>query len=152
MEWTEKDKKTMVRLAVTYATTQKYRQSKRQIKSIVTNGKVIKVDGNNFSYGSWPPFDDSSVFNSDSVFFNREKTSESWLSEFNTFKNLYLKNLNGAAASHFASYIYKLCKNAQSLEDVEKNLVSKEIQKLKNKTEDEFIQELFDMSIERLKK
>lgn len=152
MEWTEKDKKTMVRLAVTYATTLKYRQSKRQIKSIVTNGKVIKVDGNNFSYGSWTPFDDSSVFNSDSVFFNREKTSESWLSEFNTFKNLYLKNLNGAAASHFASYIYKLCKNAQSLEDVEKNMVSKEIQKLKNKTEDEFIQQLFDMSIERLKK
>jgi len=152
MEWVEKDKRTRVRLAMTYGTTQKYRLSKKNIKSIVTNGKVIKVDGNNFSYGSWPPFDDSSVFNSDSIFFNREKTSESWLSEFNTFKNLYLKNLNGAAASHFASYIYKLCKNAQSLEDVEKNMVSKEIQKLKNKTEDEFIQQLFDMSIERLKK
>ena len=152
MEWTEKDKKTIVRLAVTYATTQKYRQSKKQIKSIITNGRVIKVDGNSFSYGSGFPFDDSFVLDSDSIMFNREKSSESWLSEFNTYKNLYLKNPNGTAASHFATYIYKLCKNVQSLEDVEKNMVSREIQKLKNKTEDEFIQELFDMSIERLKK
>ena len=152
MEWTEKDKKTIVRLAVTYATTQKYRQSKKQIKSIITNGRVIKVDGNSFSYGSGFPFDDSFVLDSDSIMFNREKSSESWLSEFNTYKNLYLKNPNGTAASHFATYIYKLCKNVQSLEDVEKNMVSREIQKLKTKTEDEFIQELFDMSIERLKK
>jgi hypothetical protein len=38
------------------------------------------------------------------------------------------------------------------LEEAEKELVVSEIQKLKAKTTDEFIQQLFDMSINRLKK
>jgi hypothetical protein len=84
--------------------------------------------------------------------FSSEKTSEVWLTEFNTYKNLFLKNPNGAAANSYATQIYKLCKNAKSLEDVEKNMVATEITKLKKKTNDEFIQQLFDMSIERLKK
>ena len=36
--------------------------------------------------------------------------------------------------------------------EAEKKMVAKEIKKLKAKTEDEFIQDLFEMSIERLKK
>ena len=152
MEWCEGEKEIVGKLIITYATTQEHRRSKRQTRTININGQEIKIDGNSFSFGSGFPFDGSSVFDTDSLLFNRERSSESWLSEFNTFKNLYLKNPKGTAASHFATYIYKLCKNAQSLEDVEKDMVSREIQKLKNKTEDEFIQELFDMSIERLKK
>ena len=152
----KKDGSIIGRMVKTYATTQKYRQSKRQSRSIIINGyrngKEFKVDGQSFSFGNGFPFDDSLVFDTDSVFFSREKSSESWLSEFNTYKKLFLKNPDGTAASHYATYLYKLCKNAKSLEDAEKKIVETEIRKLKNKTKDEFIQQLFDMSVVRLKK
>ena len=156
LEWVEKDKKTQVRLAVTYATTLQYRNSKRQTRTFIVNGEKIRVDGNSFSnsfsLGNGFPFDNSSVFDSDSISFNRERSSEGWLSEFNTYKRLYQNNPDGAAANYYATYIYKLCKKADSLEDGEKQLVATEIKRLKAKTKDEFIQQLFDMSIERLKK
>ena len=150
MEWLDKGKKTQVRLAVTYATTLKYRQSVKSIRRVFVNGKEINVDDNSISFGSGFPFDKNSVFGVDSVFFNREMTSESWLSEFNTYKKLFLKNPDGTAASHYATYIYKLCKNAKSLEEAEMILVAHEIAKLKTSTNDEFIKQLFDMSIKRL--
>jgi hypothetical protein len=150
MEWLDKGKKTQVRLAVTYATTLKYRQSVKSIRRVFVNGKEINVDDNSISFGSGLPFDMNSVFGVDSVFFNREMTSESWLSEFNTYKKLFLKNPDGTAASHYATYIYKLCKNAKSLEEAEMILVAHEIAKLKTSTNDEFIKQLFDMSIKRL--
>lgn len=152
-EWVEENDGTISgRIVTTYATTQKYRQSKKQMRNITINGKSINVNGQSFSFGSGFPFDNSSVFNADSLLFNLERNSESWLSEFNTYKKLFQKNPDGTAASHYATYIYKLCKNASSLEDEEKNLVATEIAKLKKTTNDEFIQQLFDMSIERLKK
>lgn len=156
LEWVEKDKKTQVRLAVTYATTLQYRNSKRQTRTFIVNGEKIRVDGNSFSnsfsLGNGFPFDNSSVFDSDSISFNRERSSEGWLSEFNTYKRLYQNNPDGAAANYYATYIYKLCKKADCLEDGEKQLVTTEIKRLKAKTKDEFIQQLFDMGIERLKK
>lgn len=156
LEWVEKDKKTQVRLAITYATTLQYRNSKRQTRTFIVNGEKIRVDGNSFSnsfsLGNGFPFDNSSVFDSDSISFNRERSSEGWLSEFNTYKRLYQNNPDGAAANYYATYIYKLCKKADCLEDGEKQLVATEIKRLKAKTKDEFIQQLFDMGIERLKK
>ncbi len=156
LEWVEKDKKTQVRLAITYATTLQYRNSKRQTRTFIVNGEKIRVDGNSFSnsfsLGNGFPFDNSSVFDSDSISFNRERSSEGWLSEFNTYKRLYQRNPDGSAANYYATYIYKLCKKADCLEDGEKQLVATEIKRLKAKTKDEFIQQLFDMSIERLKK
>ena len=152
MEWLEKDKKTQVRLAITYATTQKYRQSGKNIRSVIVNGNEINVDGNSFSFGSGLPFDMNSVFGVDSVFLNREMSSESWLSKFNTYKNLFLKNPDGAAASYYATQIYGLCKNVDKMDEVEKKLVKSEILKLKMETTDEFIWKLFNMSIERLDK
>ena len=152
LEWVEKDKKTQVRLAVTYATTLQYRNSKRQTRTFIVNGEEVRVDGNSFSLSNGFPFGNSSVFDSDSTFFNHERSSESWLSEFNTYKRLYQRNPDGSAANYYAAYIYKLCKKADSLEDGEKQLVATEIKRLKAKTKDEFIQQLFDMSIERLKK
>ena len=153
MEWVEKDKKMQVRLAITYATTQQHREGKRKIKSLIINGNEFKMDENGFSFNNnGIPFDFSPVFGNDSISFNSERNSETWLSEFNIYKNLFQKKPNGNAASHFATSIYKLCKKAECLEKVEKNMVSKEIMKLKNKTNDDFIKELFDMSIERLKK
>ncbi len=152
LEWVEKDKKTQVRLAITYATTLQYRNGKKQVKTFIVNGQEVRVDGNSFSLSSGFPFDNSSVFDSDSTLFNHERSSEGWLSEFNTYKRLYQNNPDGAAANYYATYIYKLCKKADCLEDGEKQLVATEIKRLKAKTKDEFIQQLFDMSIERLKK
>lgn len=132
LEWAENGNKIRGRIVKTYATTLKFRQSKKQ-------SRTITVNGNNFAFGSF--FSDADT-----------KPSETWLSEFNTYKNLFLKNPDGNAANSYATQIYRLCKNAKSLEDVEKNIVATEIVKLKKKTKDEFIQQLFDMSIERLKK
>lgn len=142
LEWVDDGDKIRGRIAKTYATTLKFRQSRHQSRTITVNGKNIKMSGSGFSSGdgfTWSGF-------------SSEKTSEVWLTEFNTYKNLFLKNPNGAAANSYATQIYKLCKNAKSLEDAEKNMVATEITKLKKKTNDEFIQQLFDMSIERLKK
>lgn len=152
LEWVEKDKKTQVRLAITYATTLQYRNGRKQVKTFIVNGQEVRVDGNSFSLSNGFPFGNSSVFDSDSTLFNHERSSEGWLSEFNTYKRLYQNNPDGAAANYYATYIYKLCKKADCLEDGEKQLVATEIKRLKAKTKDEFIQQLFDMSIERLKK
>ena len=80
--------------------------------------------------------------------------SEAWISKFNNLRTLFQKKPEGPAANTWATQIYKLCKDkdAQSLDDAERNLVEAEIKKLKAKTTDEFIQQLFDMSIEQLKK
>jgi len=143
LEWVDDGDKTRGRIVKTYATTLKFRQSRHQSRTITVNGSNVKLSGSGFSSGdgfTW------SGFSSD------DKSSETWLTEFNTFKNLFLKNPNGTAANSYATQIYKLCKNAKSLEDAEKNMVATEIAKLRKKTNDEFIQQLFDMSIERLKK
>ena len=132
LEWAENGNKIRGRIVKTYATTLKFRQEKKQ-------SRTITVNGNNFAFGSF--FSDADT-----------KPSETWLSEFNTYKNLFLKNPDGNAANSYATQIYRLCKDTKSLEDVEKNIVATEIVKLKKKTKDEFIQQLFDMSIERLKK
>lgn len=142
LEWVDDGDKIRGRIVKTYATTQKYRQSRYQSRTISVNGQNITL-GSGFSSGdgfTWPGFSSD------------DKSSETWLTEFNTYKNLFLKNPDGTAANSYATQIYKLCKNAKSLEDVEKNMVATEIQKLRKKTNDEFIQQLFDMSIERLKK
>ena len=132
LEWAENGNKIRGRIVKTYATTLKFRQEKKQ-------SRTITVNGTNFAFGSF--FSDADT-----------KPSETWLSEFNTYKNLFLKNPDGTAANSYATQIYRLCKDAKSLEDVEKNIVAMEIVKIKKKTKDEFIQQLFDMSIERLKK
>ncbi len=141
LEWVDDGDKIRGRIAKTYATTQKFRQSRYQSRTITVNGNNIKLSGSGFSSGDGVTWSG----------FSSEKTSEVWLTEFNTYKNLFLKNPNGTAANSYATQIYKLCKNAKSLEDVEKNMVATEIVKLRKKTNDEFIEQLFDMSIERLK-
>ena len=152
MEWVDRKDKVQVRLAVTYATTLNYRQNKRSVKTITVNGNEYKIDipDHAFANGFW--LDGNNVLGPDSLFFAREKSAESWLSEFNTYKNLFQENTESHAANHYATSIYKLCKNAKSLDDEEKDLVANEILKLRNKTNDEFIRQLFDISIERLRK
>ena len=138
LEWVDDGDKLRGRIAKTYATTQKYRQGNTTSRRAITlNGNALQVLeglGSSFSFS------------------NSEKSSETWLTEFNTYKNLFLRHPEGTAANSYVTQIYKLCKDAKSLEDVEKNMIATEIEKLKKKTKDEFIQQLFDMSIERLKK
>lgn len=137
LEWVNDDAVIKGRIAKTYATTQKYRQANS------TQRRTITINGNNVTASSW-----DSSFNLGS----QKMDSETWLSEFITYKNLFLKTPNGTSGNAYATLIYKLCKNASSLDDVEKNIIVAEILKLKSKAKDEFIQQLFDMAIERLKK
>lgn len=136
MEWVEHEQDIQGKLVVTYATTQKFRESGRSQR------RTITINGNTFSLGN---------LGSGFSFDTSGSSSETWLTEFNTYKNLFLKNPSSTAASSYATQIYKLCKHAQSLEQVEKNLVGTEILKLKKATKDEFVQHLFDMCNERLK-
>lgn len=164
LEW----KDSRVRLAITYATTQQYRESKnnRRPKKIIIKGKKFNVpDTSSITFSDNFPFDVDSILHVDSIPFNPATQIDlgnignifdvafgDWLTNFNNYKNLFLKNPEGTPANVYASRIYNLCKKADNLDDAEKALVSKEILKLKTKTNDEFIQNLFDMSIERLKK
>ena len=152
LEWVDDGDKIRGRIAKTYATTQEYRKSIRQTRTISINGNTFKIDDNSFSLGSGFPFDNSSVFNNDSIFSYGPKNSESWLSEFNTFKNLFLKNPTGTAANYHVSHIYKLCKNAGCLDDAEKTMVLKELENMKKAAKDDFIKQMFEMSSERLNK
>lgn len=133
LEWVEKKDGSVVgRIVKTYATTQKFRQRRSSSKWII-NGQEINI-----------PTTLNGVFN--------ESGSETWLSRFNNLRTLFQKKSEGAAASSWATQIYKLCKEAKSLDESEKKMVIQMIQKLKTQTNDEFIQQLFDVSIERLKK
>ena len=127
LEWVDDGGKIRGRIAKTYATTQEYRKSNRQSSTISINGNTFNID-------------------------HRFSSSESWLSEFNTFKNLFLKNPTGTATNYYVSHIYKLCKNAGSLDDSEKVMVIKELEKLKKEAKDDFLKQVFEMSSERLNK
>ena len=127
LEWVDDGDKIRGRIAKTYATTQEYRKSNRQSSTISINGNTFNID-------------------------HRFSSSESWLSEFNTFKNLFLKNPTGTATNYYVSHIYKLCKNAGSLDDAEKVMVIKELEKLKKEAKDDFLKQMFEMSSERLNK
>ena len=148
MEWVDKGQKTQVRLVITYATTQKYREKNSTRRRIIINGQEFNVDEGNFSGFS---LDNSSVFVNDSV-YSLQRTNGGWLTQFNIYKNRFLKNPEGIAANTYVTQIYNLCKKADALDDDEKELVADELKRMKTKTDDELIQKLFDMSIERLKK
>ena len=159
MEWRKDETEIVGKLIVTYATTQQYRESVESGRIIRINGNDVKLSANGLSFGDsdllngfFSMGDGLSAFGSDSTFFGSNIGSESWLSQFNTFKNLFLKNPNSTASNYYASYIYKMCKKADALDDEEKKMVIKELEKVKRATNDEFLQEMFQTSIERLKK
>ena len=118
------------------------------------NGKPLKIDEIVGSVGDrlekLKGFGNGFEFDLDSI--DVPKSSYIWLSEFNSYKKFFLKNPDGNTATHHATSIYNLCKNADGLEPDEKKLAISEIKKLKEATKDDFIQNLFDMCIERLKK
>lgn len=142
LEWVEDDAKIRGRIVKTYATTQKFREGRTRKQSFIVNGKTYSLDG--------LPSRSLEGLGSSFFFGSGDKSSETWLMEFNTFKNHFLKNPDGTAASSYATQIYKLCKNAKSLDDAERAMVASELQKLKRQTKDDFIRQLFDMSGEHL--
>ena len=165
LEWVENAKKTKVRLAVTYALRPEARDGKAKktnVSRVIINGKEITTDSSTSGAGDGKVLNrviingkeyNNSDFNSsnvDSLMANRTKTPESWLSEFNTYKRLFLKNPDGATATHYATSIYKLCKNAGMLDPEEKKIVAQELAKLKHAAKDELIQNVFQMSIMKL--
>ena len=154
VEWAKKEKKTKVRLAVTYALRPEARndnkgKKKSKVSRIIVNGKDVNVDDPSELLDN--VFSGTLKYSTDSTFINRAKTPESWLSEFNTYKRLFLKNPDGATATHYATSIYSLCKKSAMLEPEEKKLVVGELAKLKEKSTDELIQNVFEMSIKKLK-
>ncbi|MBQ8989623.1 MAG: hypothetical protein IJ067_08020 [Prevotella sp.] len=132
MEWTENDKKITVRLVKTYATIPRDWEFGKSSRRIIING--LDYDFPEISGDIMKPSPDNM-----------------WLSNFNTMRTLFLKKTEGPAANSYATHIYKLCKNADSLDEAEKKMVTAELLNMKNKTEDDFIRQLFDMSIQRLK-
>lgn len=139
LEWVDDGTKIRGRLAKTYATTQQYREgtNRQQWRSSIT------IDGNTFDLGG---FENLAGGNTE------KNTSERWLTKFNFYKNNFLKKPESTVANSYAMGIYKLCKEASVLDDVEKNMVATELVKLKQKTKDGFFQQLFDLAVERLKK
>lgn len=165
LEWVEKEKKTKVRLAVTYALRSEARdkskgKKKHNATSIIVNGNdIIKSDFKDYLGDDVVTLQSVNINGKDvnlgglrdSLLTKRNTTPESWLSEFNAYKRLFLKNPDGATATHYATSIYSLCKKSAMLEPEEKKLVINELTKLKAAAKDELIQNIFEMSIKKLK-
>lgn len=180
LEWVEKAKKTKVRLAVTYALRPEARDNSKGKKKhnatrIIVNGsdvtksdfknytddggitlQSVKINGKEVARDGIRELIEDGInnginINVDSLLAYREKTPESWLSEFNAYKRLFLNNPDGSTATHYATTIYSLCKKSAVLEPEEKKLVINELTKLKAAAKDELIQNIFEMCVKKLK-
>lgn len=137
LEWKEKGNEILGRLAITYATTLKYRQGNRTTKRkrIIVNGS--DTDGNDFeAQGSFMPLD-----------------SNNWLAMFNMYAKLFRQSPKSTASPYYANYIYELCKKpeANKLSASEKKLVVEELGKLVNLTDDEFTKAIFLNAMKQIK-
>ncbi len=180
LEWVEKAKKTKVRLAVTYALRPEARDSsygkkKSKVSRIIVNGKEykkrnsddnadddriildgVKINGMEVARDGIRELIEDGInnginINVDSLLAYREKTPESWLSEFNAYKRLFLKNPDGSTATHYATTIYSLCKKSAMLDSDEKKIVISDLAKLKAAAKDELIQNIFEICVKKLK-
>lgn len=126
LEWKEKSDEILGRLAITYATTLKYRQGNsgaRQQRQIILNG-------------SW-----------------EATTGDNWLAQFNMYAKLFRQTPNSTSSSYYANYIYNLCKleEANRLTNDEKKIVLEEIAKLMHMTNDEFTINIFNNAMKLIK-
>lgn len=137
LEWKDKGDNILGRLAITYATTLKYRQGKRNTRTqrIVVNGTAY--EGNDFNVqGSFMPLNGSN-----------------WLAMFNTYARLFRQSPISTASSYYANYIYELCKKpeANQLTVEEKKLVVEELGKLANLADDDFTKAIFLNAMKQIK-
>ncbi len=169
LEWVEKAKKTKVRLAVTYALRPEARDNSKGKKK--HNATRIIVNGSDVTKSDFKDYADDDIITLQSVKINGKEirkdvdldslrdsllmkhnmTPESWLSEFNAYKRLFLKNPDGSTATHYATSIYSLCKKSAMLDRDEKKIVISELVKLKAAAKDELIQNIFEMCVKKLK-
>jgi len=137
LEWKEKGDEILGRLAITYATTLKYRQGNRNTltQRIVVNGTAY--EGHDFNVqGNFVPLDGSN-----------------WLAMFNTYARLFRQSPKSTASSYYANYIYELCKKpeANQLTADEKKLVVEELGKLANLADDDFTKAIFLNAMKQIK-
>ena len=169
LEWVEKAKKTKVRLAVTYALRPEARDNSKGKKR--HSATRIIVNGSDVTKSDFKDYADDDIITLQSVKINGKEirkdvdldglrdsllmkhntTPESWLSEFNAYKRLFLKNPDGSTATHYATSIYSLCKKSAMLDSDEKKIVISELAKLKAAAKDELIQNIFEMCVKKLK-
>ena len=130
LEWKAKGDEILGRLAITYATTQKYRlgnSTTKRRQRIILNASSF--DGNSFdAIGSFQATD-----------------SSNWLAQFNMYAKMFRQSPNSTSSPYYANFINELCKNpsANKLSKEEKKLVIEELAKLKQLAEDEFTQNIF---------
>jgi hypothetical protein len=137
LEWKDKGDEILGRLAITYATTQKYRKGNRNTltQRIIVNGTAY--EGHDFNVqGSFVPLDNSN-----------------WLAMFNMYAKKFRNNPNSTSSSYYANYINELCKKpeANKLTVEEKKIVIEELGKLANLTDDEFTKAIFLNAMKQIK-
>ena len=137
LEWKDKGDEILGRLAITYATTLKYRQGNRTTmrQRIIVNGTAY--EGHDFNaQGSFVPLD-----------------SSNWLAMFNMYAKKFRNNPTSTSSSYYANYINELCKKpeAQKLTPEEKKIVTQEIGKLANLADDEFTKAIFLNAMKQIK-
>ncbi|MBR5657145.1 MAG: hypothetical protein IKW98_10795 [Prevotella sp.] len=158
LEWAEEDGKINGRLAVTYGLMPQYQQHRGRITynnlqiPNLWGGAIpseeVELDYDTLFVDSLPDFNSIQI----------KALSTVWFTQFNGFSNLFRKQQSltkekgDAAATRYATEIYGLCKRADALDDHDKAMAVKELEKLRKRTKDEFVQELFDKSIELLRK
>ena len=130
LEWKKTDDNQVIgKLAITYATTARYRQQHGAGNRSQWQPRVIMGD----------------FFDSNDFPFKNEVGGTAWLAQFNTYAKLFRKSPNSTASPYYANYINKLCKRPEvnQLTTEEKKMVLEEIAKLVHLTDDEFTQKVF---------
>ncbi len=81
-----------------------------------------------------------------------EYDSASWLTQFNFYSKNLREHKSSSSASMYANQIYKLCKNASSLSDTEKGMVTTELKEIQALLKDNFLKNMLNSAMESLKK
>lgn len=139
MEWKEGESEIEGKLVITYATTAQFRS-----KQFLNNAEDLV---NKLSKRSSVTTDKKIDISLDQI----NRGAHLWLGKFHMYKKWFLED-DTEWSNKQAINIYELCKDVSPLNAEEKKLIIGEIQKLRKKTNDELIQKMFDMSIEKLKK
>ena len=127
ISWLEDGKEITGRLIITYATTLKYRQSKKNTSVMTNRNDVITMSLNDYQEAQLGNF-----------YFYAKRLEE------------FMKT-DGAQSSFMANELYKICKNSKQADSTDKNLMTNELVRLKGLAKDEFLRQLLQASIDYLK-
>lgn len=122
LEWKETDEGTVIgKLAITYATTLKYRQQRNAF-----SGSQRKITVQPFR-------------------MNTKYDSTTWLGQFSAYAKMFREHPDKTASPFYANLIYDHCKKAKDagLTEDDRELVLEELTRLIKLTEDEFTKGMF---------